>query len=177
MTHSCARTIIWRPFFCYYISLIACLCCVRGGVEHLFSRPSFVQRRAAGRRLKPWIQSKTIAHKPTNRPHLAEVLDAVGAERHEPRPARARLHALHAVVGRGVGPQEVHQHGAALLHRERALQRGDLVDLLGVVAVSVLLLLLLALCVVCLAMACGVQCVASSLVRLVPVVMAVAAGL
>ena len=58
--------------------------------------------------------------------HLAEVLDPVRAEGDEPGTARARLHALHAVVGGRVAPQQVHEHDAALLHRQRPLQRVDL---------------------------------------------------
>jgi hypothetical protein len=38
------------------------------------------------------------------------------------------LHAFNAVVGGGVAPEQVHEHDAALLHRQRPLQSVYLLD-------------------------------------------------
>lgn len=59
---------------------------------------------------------------------LAKLDDPVGPERDEPGPSRGRLHALHGVVGRRVGPQQVHEHASPVLHLQRALKLGNLLD-------------------------------------------------
>ena len=60
--------------------------------------------------------------------YLAEFHDPIGPKRDQAGPPRAGLDALNRVVRGRVGPEQVHQHDAAVLHRQRALQGGNLVD-------------------------------------------------
>ena len=60
--------------------------------------------------------------------YLAEFHDPVGPKRDQAGPPRAGLDALHRVVGGRVGPEQVHEDDAPVLHGQRALQSGDLVD-------------------------------------------------
>ena len=59
---------------------------------------------------------------------LAKLDDSVGPESDEPGASRGGLHALDGVVGRRIGPEQVHKHEAAVLHLQRSLQLGDLLN-------------------------------------------------
>lgn len=103
-------------------------------LTRIVGRAAVVGRRKQGdqvplrKPLEPVHHALVRAHDELQVVVLAERFDAVGPKRDEARPARARLHTLDRVVGGGVRPQQVHQHDAAVLHGERALQGGDLVD-------------------------------------------------
>ena len=103
-------------------------------LTRIVGRAAVVGRRKQGdqvplrKPLKPVHHALVRAHDELQVVVLAERFDAVGPKRDEARPARARLHTLDRVVGGGVRPQQVHQHDAAVLHGQGALQGTDLVD-------------------------------------------------
>lgn len=59
---------------------------------------------------------------------FAKLDDSVGPESDEPGAPRRGLHALDGVVGRRVGPEQVHEHEAAVLHLQGPLELGDLLN-------------------------------------------------
>ena len=59
---------------------------------------------------------------------LAKLDDPVGPKGDEPGASRRGLHSLDSVVGRRIGPEQVHQHEPSVLHLQWALELGDLLD-------------------------------------------------